>query len=108
MTNSHVGGEDWLYDSATGAGQRGATGGAGLNNVGLLVRTWGRVLSAGDGSLTITDGSSAGLKVDTSMLSAPAGAGDFVIVTGIVRIEAAEGGYAPVIVPRSDTDQIVL
>lgn len=108
MTNSHVGGEDWLYDSATGAGQRGATGGAGLNNVGLLVRTWGRVLSAGNGYLTITDGSCAGLKVDASLLSAPAGAGDFVIVTGIVRIEAAEGGYAPVIVPRSDTDQIVL
>ena len=60
------------------------------------------------GSLTVTDGSGAGLNVDTTMLSAPAGVGDFVIVTGIVRIEAAAGGFAAFIQPRSDGDLLVL
>jgi hypothetical protein len=43
MANRALGGGDWEYDPLTGAGQRGVSGGCGLNNIGLLVRAWGRV-----------------------------------------------------------------
>lgn len=43
MSCKAIGGADWNYDSSTGAGQRGVVGGAGLNNIGLLVRTCGKV-----------------------------------------------------------------
>lgn len=41
LTNRRLGGGNWCYDSETGAGA--VTGGNGLNNIGLLVKTWGRV-----------------------------------------------------------------
>jgi hypothetical protein len=43
MNNRTLGGSDWNYGG--GAGQRGIAGGIGLNNIGLLVRTWGKVMS---------------------------------------------------------------
>jgi hypothetical protein len=43
MRTGWLGGFDWNYDELTGAGQRGITGAVGLNNIGLLVRTWGTV-----------------------------------------------------------------
>ncbi len=53
MNNKTLGGGDWHYDAGTGAGQMGITGGSGLNNIGLLVRTWGKV-KAFDPSTTPT------------------------------------------------------
>lgn len=47
LVNRDIGGSDWLFNSVTGAGQRGVLGGAGPNNIGLLVRTWGRVGETG-------------------------------------------------------------
>jgi len=44
LTNASVGGASWNYDAGTGAGQRGIEGGVGLNNVGMFVRVWGRVV----------------------------------------------------------------
>ena len=38
-----LGGGDWNYNPTTGAGQKGVTGGVGLNNIGLRVRVWGRL-----------------------------------------------------------------
>ena len=43
LNNKSLGGDDWHYDSETGAGQKGIAGGSGLNNIGLLVRTTGRI-----------------------------------------------------------------
>lgn len=42
-----LGGGDWLYNSSTGAGQQGVFGGLGLNNIGMLVTTWGKLIYLG-------------------------------------------------------------
>lgn len=61
-----VGGGDWLYSPSTGAGQRGVTGGQGLNNIGLLVRTCGSVVGRDPSSparwFAIDDGSGRNAK----------------------------------------------
>jgi hypothetical protein len=44
VTNRALGGGDWFYDPTTGRGQKGMTDAWGLNNIGLLVRTWGKVV----------------------------------------------------------------
>ena len=49
-------GADWFYDSHSGFGQQGIGGGAGLNNIGLLIRTWGNITAIGDGYIYIDDG----------------------------------------------------
>ncbi|MGB9619660.1 MAG: hypothetical protein ACPL7K_04535, partial [Armatimonadota bacterium] len=47
MPNRSVGRGDFFYEPGPpGVGQVGVVGGLGLNNIGLLVRTWGRVKSA--------------------------------------------------------------
>ncbi len=43
MVNRNVGGGDWSYNGATGAGQVGVLGGVGLNNVGVFVKICGLV-----------------------------------------------------------------
>ena len=82
MTNRALGGSD-----LPSGGQLGVTGGEGLNNIGLLVTTCGRVTSTGADSFTISDGSGLDVKVvvpDTlSMPSLDA----FVGVTGISSCE---------------------
>lgn len=42
-----LGGGDWRYVPSTGAGQKGIVGGLGLNNIGMYVRTWGRLTYVG-------------------------------------------------------------
>lgn len=51
LTNASAGGASWNYDAETGAGQQGIEGGVGLNNVGMLVRVWGRVVDAFSGAV---------------------------------------------------------
>ena len=55
MNNPALGGTDW-HVVGTG-GQRGATGSLGLNNTGLLVRTWGRFQQVNATTFTVDDGS---------------------------------------------------
>lgn len=43
MNNKWLGGAGWNYNPGTGAGQAGVSGGAGLNNIGTLVKVWGKV-----------------------------------------------------------------
>ena len=50
MNNKWLGGEDWHYDNVTGAGQQGIEDASGLNNIGLLVRAWGKVVSRASGA----------------------------------------------------------
>jgi hypothetical protein len=62
LTNRALGGGDWSYNSSTRAGQRGVSGGSGLNNIGLLVRTWGKFTRTSDATFTLDDGSGITLK----------------------------------------------
>ncbi len=85
MTNRTVGGGNWhLTDTA---GQAGAAGGQGLNTVGLLTRTTGRVTGvSNDESVIEIDDGSCGAAVCPLWVKLPGvldiQPGDFVIVTG--------------------------
>ncbi len=96
MAIRNLGGTNFRVDpEVPTSGQRGVTGGAGLNNIGLLVKTWGRVTQidpAGeyfyieDGSAvrdgTQTDGAdNEGVRVGRDPLGLRAG--DYVTVVGI-------------------------
>ena len=84
MTLRSVGGADWFYDPVERAGQRGVAGGIGLNNIGLLVTTWGRVVSPGVGYFFIREGDGAQVKVMPPAGAVPPIEGSFVTVTGAV------------------------
>ncbi len=73
--------------------QQGVDGGFGLNNIGLLIRTWGRVTQVGEGYIYIDDGShlkdgtltGSEENVGVRVICDPSGyaIGDYVAVTGI-------------------------
>ncbi len=83
----------------------GVIDGGGLNNLGLLVRVCGKVISTGSGYFMMQDGStSSDVKV-----ACPAGVtlptvGKTVGVTGISSCEAATGGYARKLLARKPAD----
>ncbi|MDH7480800.1 MAG: hypothetical protein QHH26_02340 [Armatimonadota bacterium] len=83
---------------------------AGLSNAGLLITTWGRVTSTGDGYFFLNDGSldGLGLKVRCAGLTSPA-EGQYVIVTGIASFEQEEGkGIIAIIKVRRQGDILVI
>lgn len=60
MPNRCVGGGDFRYDPVTGNGQKGIVGCCGLNNIGLLVKTTGKVKWVSGNMFGINDGSGMG------------------------------------------------
>ena len=120
IANSAIGGSDWNYDEETGAGQRGVTDGAGLNNVGLHVFTWGKVtyVDPGHEFVYIDDGSGArdGNTLDPEDAEAPGvrimlpsgatmpGTLDFVTVVGISGLRKAGDEYTRVVWVQSPAD----
>ncbi|MBI2842988.1 MAG: TIGR03790 family protein [Armatimonadetes bacterium] len=111
MPNKYVGGADLLPQTL------GVTGGIGPRNLGLLVRTWGRVTHVGgpqedffyidDGS-NLDDGSGhIGLKVRCGNLSKPQ-FGSKVIVTGLSSCEKVGGRTNPVLKLRRQSDLLSL
>lgn len=81
----YLGGGSYQYDPNTGAGQIGVAGGAGLNNIGLLVKVWGRVteIDPGGAWFVIDDGSGSATKcvMPDGVTADPEW--DYVSVTGI-------------------------
>ncbi|MGQ9809363.1 MAG: family 10 glycosylhydrolase [Armatimonadota bacterium] len=82
----------------------GVTDGQGLNNIGLLVRSVGRVTSVESDGFYFDDGSAlqdgsgkTGLRVRTSGPPAVS-AGQFVTVTGIVSSRSASGAVRPLLI----------
>jgi hypothetical protein len=89
LLNRSIGGGDWRYDPVTGAGQKGIAGASGLNNIGLLISTAGRVTYACPSYFYIDDGSAlqdgsgcVGIKVLPYGLAVPS-QGSYRRVTGI-------------------------
>ena len=73
----------------------GLTLGIGLDNVGLLVKTWGKVIARGTSPypyFTIDDGSGVGVKVRAISASALPEVGKSVVVTGISGVETDATG----------------
>lgn len=120
MANRLLGGGNWRYDATTGAGQSGVLDGYGVNNIGLLVRIWGKVTARGARWFYVDDGSGLddgtgieGVKVTTlGMVNPPTelpAEGSFVVVTGMSSCEIPAGGTRPVrlVRPRSAGDIVV-
>jgi len=89
LNNKAIGGGDWLYNSGNGAGQKGVKDGSGANNIGLLIRTWGKVTYKGSDHFYLDDGSALagesgriGVKVLATGLTIP-DQDTHVTVTGI-------------------------
>lgn len=96
----------------------GVLDGKGPNNIGLLVRTWGKVTSIGQGFFTIKDGSSAArprplppapleLKVVCPAGYTPPAVNSYVSVTGISSCEPAGVDSVRRVLMRKTSDVIV-
>jgi predicted outer membrane repeat protein len=114
MTNKALGGGDWLYDPSTGGGQMGVADGEGLNNIGLLVKTIGKVTVVEDDYFYVDDGTHArdasimvGVRVRCGVIEKPV-AGQYVSVTGISSIIKINGRHFRSIRPRTEADIAVL
>ncbi|NLN75790.1 MAG: M6 family metalloprotease domain-containing protein [Armatimonadetes bacterium] len=92
MVGSSVGGQDWYFDAISGAGQMGFLHTTGLNNVGLLVKVAGKVVSrdTGAGTICIDDGSGSAAESCLTVLISPMmglpDEGDMVAVTGVSSV----------------------
>jgi len=80
MTSSALGGTDWRV-VGTG-GQRGVTGGVGLNNVGLLVKVWGRCRRVDATTFTLDEGSERAVRCVVSSGASLPSEWEYVTVTG--------------------------
>ena len=101
VNNRDLGGGDCSYNASTGAGQKGATGSNGANNIGLLVRTSGLFQMVDATTFTISDG--AGLNARCVM---PPGfllypGANYVSVTGISSMyPSGSATYAPTVLVK--------
>ena len=93
-----------------GATDATAQAAGGLNTVGLLVKTWGRVTNVESDHLVVTDGSdSAGVWVDLTQGSGDPivsglQVGDMATVTGIASLQASGDVLVRAIKPRNASD----
>lgn len=87
-------GGDFLRSYGPTSGQRGVTGGFGLNNVGLYVKVSGTVKTiSSDGlEITVDDGSNTETTIDLTMAVDGLEAGDYVKITGISRLLITNNG----------------
>lgn len=111
MTNCAIGGSNWLYDAGTKAGQQGIFGGSGLNNIGLLIKTSGRVTAHGRDWFYVDDGACIADGTGTLGIycQAPAGVaiptvGAMVSVVGISSCEVYEGRLVNTLLIRGPQD----
>ena len=130
LINQAIGGSDWEYDPSTGTGQRGVMDeridwngeswvptpvyASGLNNIGLLVTTCGRVSAKGSDYLYVDDGSYLRDGTQTEgqdnfgvrVICDPADyeVGDYLVVTGISSCFQAPSGLARRILTRGAGD----
>lgn len=118
VTSSGVVGGGYQYSPGPPiSGQQGLPALQGLNNVGLLIRTWGRVtFRAGDGSYIYIDDGQAGLDASGHIgvrviLSEPGvqftknpQVSQFVSITGVAGLVKDGSALVRVVRPRSDAD----
>jgi len=114
LINRIIGGGDWNYNPGTGAGQKGVNGGSGLNNIGLLITTVGRVTHADTDYFYLDDGSALddgsgylGVKVRATSLDIPA-ENSYVNVTGISSCSKEGDDLYRLIRVRDQADIVVI
>jgi len=99
MSSALLGGADWYYEPTTNAGQRGVTGGSGLNTVGMLIAVTGRVTYVTGQDFGIDDG--AGRNVRCFGIGETVSVGEYVTVTGISTLWSLDSVRYPGVVVRS-------
>ncbi len=101
MSNRMIGGgEGGLY-------VEGVTGACGLTNLGLLVKTWGKVTGVQAGQkphFTLDDGSGVGVKVAVADDASLPSIGDIVVVTGVSCIDYTGSSYGRMLKTRTVSD----
>lgn len=83
--------------------QQGVLGSSGLNNIGLLVQTWGRVVSSESPVFKIDDGFGPGVRCYAPGISLP-DVGTYVLITGISSCEQGDQGLNSLIRVRNIND----
>ena len=115
MSNAAVGG------SALNSYTPGVEGGAGANNVGLLIRTWGKVTAVdednrffyiSDGSGRVDGSGNIGLRVSYNNLAAgvtinPPSVDTYIVITAISSTASVDGKIYSCLRPRSQDDIII-
>ncbi len=84
----------------------GITGGRGANNLGLLVKTWGKVSSLGSGYFYLDCGAGTSVRVKSGGLVQPA-VGAAVSVVGISTCDVTSGAICRAILPRTQADIVI-
>lgn len=97
MTNKSLGGGNLPAGPAV-------KNGIGLNNVGLLVTTWGYVSAISGSDMLITDGSGDDVRVNVAGLASLPEEGDYVTVIGISSVTTSGPDTLPYILPRTRLD----
>ena len=88
LNNKSMGGGN-LGDPAAGKGQAGVSDGAGLNNIGLYVKVWGKVSIVG-GKYKLNDGS--GVDVTIQVVNGTIADGAYISATGIMSCQKDTSG----------------
>lgn len=102
MPHRSVGGSDFHYiGNKWPSGQMGVMGGVGLNNIGLYILVFGRVLAPGPDWFIIEDGSHVFLKVACEPGSMTPLPGMYVSVAGISSCEMMMGAERPMPLVRA-------
>ncbi len=105
MRNMTLVGSSWDPHNGAGSGQVGVSYGMGLNNVGLLARTWGKVISVDTSQIPlwfiIHDGSGHNVKAVVQAGMTIPTANSYVEVTGAVSCYKLGATVYPQIVVRS-------
>lgn len=97
LTNKALGGGDFMQ-------QQGVTNATGLNNIGLLVKAWGRATALGGGRYSLSDGS--GEDVTVKLFSGTIADGSYVSVTGISSSELAGNDVKRLLLVNSINDVV--
>ena len=111
MPNRSLGGGDWQYDGGTGKGQKGVKDGSGLNNIGLLVTTWGDVVEIEEVTppalptwFRIDDGSGVTVKYVVPSDVTIEDDWEYVVVTGVSSCEKVGDDLQRVLRVRDESD----
>ncbi len=91
MTCRNLGGGSFGHDPSTGAGQRGVDSGAGLNNIGLLVRAIGACTYIDAHTFSLDDGSGVSVICNTPPALVVSPSWDYVAVNGVSSMRLRDG-----------------
>src|SRR5450759_704508 len=98
MSNKALGGGDW---SVVGpGGQLGVSNCYGLNNIGLLVKTWGQFHLINATTFTVDDGSGRNIRCTVPSGTFLSSAWQYVVVTGISSMYNLGSSYLPLLLVR--------